>query len=119
MDSCVQEGDDSLAFGVQELLQRDTIHRHGMPPKYPQRPSQVLNNPRPAAPKKAHVINNPAGFDASINFSMSKSFIRAQEIQEIRNQNEGSIRVDSFAFGESKVLATERKVIDFAEKDKE
>ena len=58
--------------------------------------------------------------DATINFSMSRSFIRAKEaVLDYNNAEEGSIQVDSFAFGESRVLATERKVLDFAEKDRE
>ena len=49
---------------------------------------------------------------------MSKSFIRAKDIEDYRG-DEGSIQVDSFAFNASKVMATERKMIAFAETDRE
>ena len=49
---------------------------------------------------------------------MSKSFLRAADIGDAV-RDEGSIQVNSFDFGESKVLATERKVLDFAERDRE
>ena len=49
---------------------------------------------------------------------MSKSFIAAKEIEDFRG-DEGSIQVDSFAFNASKVMATERKMIAFAETDRE
>ena len=49
---------------------------------------------------------------------MSKSFLQARDIGEIE-RDEGSIQVDSFAFNASKVVATERKLIAFAETDRE
>lgn len=41
LDSAVNEEDDSLHFGIQELLQRQSVHHHGMPPhdQAQQRPS--------------------------------------------------------------------------------
>ena len=49
---------------------------------------------------------------------MSKSFLNARDIGEI-DRDEGSLQVDSFAFNASKIVATERKLIAFAETDRE
>lgn len=57
------------------------------------------------------------GEDISLNFTMSQSVIRQMDLKDPRN--DGSIRVDPYAFNQSKVIATERKLIALAETDRE
>ena len=68
--------------------------------------------------KQGNVLNYRGQDEISLNFSMSKSFLHARDIGEF-DRDEGSIQVDSFAFNASKVVATERKLIAFAETDRE
>lgn len=57
------------------------------------------------------------GEDITLNFTMSQSMIRQMDLKDPRN--DGSIRVDPYAFNQSKVIATERKLFALAETDRE
>ena len=96
------------------------MHRHNMSPAFDQKPplSSKQGQQKGNTLKQGNVLNYGGQADITLNFSMSRSFLHPRDIGEVE-RDEGSIQVDSFAFNASKVIATERKLIAFAETDRE